>query len=353
MRTGILTFQRACNYGAVLQCYALQSVLENLGCEVSVIDYRQPYIERFYAVFSWRKAFSMLLNLRVFSLLRYLRDARRIKSVKSAFSRFQKDRLRLTEACNEKNIPPFDRYVIGSDQVWSLHCTGGFDGVFWGDFKRKQESRLVGYAISAVEDSLTAVGQAKVRSLLGNFSSVSFREKTIRDKVKQMTGVEAAVVLDPVLLANPDLWDDLIEEKQPSVVLHLFGYRLSDGGVSVRKKAQQIAEQLGCCVVDLSNRKASPKDFVSWFKSAKYVITNSYHGVLFALAFEKPLYAVKCNDALDERYENILHSVGAEEMLCGFDFSPLVRPVDYVPIRNKVEELRTSSIEYLKNALAE
>ncbi len=105
--------------------------------------------------------------------------------------------------------------------------------------------------------------------------------------------------------------------------------------------------------MDLSNRKASPKDFVSWFKSAKYVITNSYHGVLFALAFEKPLYAVKCNDALDERYENILHSVGAEEMLCGFDFSPLVRPVDYVPIRNKVEEFRTSSIEYLKNALAE
>lgn len=65
MRVGILTFHRAHNYGAVLQCYALQKVLKNLGHEVQVIDYRQPYIEKHYAVLSWRHLFFLLIHLHI------------------------------------------------------------------------------------------------------------------------------------------------------------------------------------------------------------------------------------------------------------------------------------------------
>ena len=73
MRVGILTFHRAHNYGAVLQCYALQKVLKNLGHEVQVIDYRQPYIENLYAVFSWRHLFFLLMRLPIKSVLYYLK----------------------------------------------------------------------------------------------------------------------------------------------------------------------------------------------------------------------------------------------------------------------------------------
>ena len=120
----------------------------------------------------------------------------------------------------------------------------------------------------------------------------------------------------------------------------------------VYARISQLAHALGCGITDLSGNTCSPSDFVSCFKSARYVVTNSFHGVAFALNFEKPLYAIRCHDMLDERYVNLLTMVGGQAMLVEWDFAPVPVPVDYAPIRRSLHTWRQKSLEYLIDNLS-
>lgn len=116
MKIGILTFHRAHNYGAVLQCYALQQRLKMAGYDVSVIDYRQPAIERAY------KCFDVLYLLKnVFHLKKvytYLKEFGNRKQTSVVFEDFS-SLFTKTEACSASSLPQnFDAYIIGSDQLW-------------------------------------------------------------------------------------------------------------------------------------------------------------------------------------------------------------------------------------------
>lgn len=156
MRIGILTFHRAHNYGAVLQCYALQEVLKSMGHEVLVIDYRQPFIEAIYSPFNFHRLKGLLLHPR--GIYRYVRSISQRLRKRRIYTAFQNKHLRLTKP-RQKNIPEdFERYVIGSDQLWGLHCLGGIaDDVYLGNFKHKSQSKIMGYAISTNLNSLKAL----------------------------------------------------------------------------------------------------------------------------------------------------------------------------------------------------
>lgn len=110
-----------------------------------------------------------------------------------------------------------------------------------------------------------------------------------------------------------------------------------------------MAQLLKYEVTDLSANIVSPETFLSYFKSARYVITNSFHGVALALIFEKPLYAIRSYDSLDERYVNLLSLVNGKQMLADKDFSPIAMQIDYTTIRQNLAELRNKSMEYLRD----
>ena len=153
MKLGILTFHGAHNYGAVLQCYALQEVLTKMGHDVYVIDYRQPYINEVYKIFSFQILKRKMKNLgAVADYVRYnIFRASAIKKRREHFEEFTSKYLNLTLPCDAESVPvDFDAYIIGSDQVWSQVCTGGdFDDVYFGKFRRNEDSRVIGYAISS------------------------------------------------------------------------------------------------------------------------------------------------------------------------------------------------------------
>ena len=354
MKIGILTFHLAHNYGAVLQCYALQEVLKQLGHEVRVIDYRQPYIEGIYGIFNVRYFFSLLGHLRLKTLLYYLKHiGRRVKRT-CLYYGFRNVYWQETPPCSSQDIPPMEGYVIGSDQVWSLHCTQFMDKVYWGQFSRPRHSRVIGCAISATLDSLSQIGEKEIRRCLPAFSALSFRERKVQDEIFRLTGIRGEVVLDPTLLLPSSSWDKLQNEnKQETVVVYLMDYRFDAGKKKeIYARISQLAHALNCEITDLSGNTCSPSDFVSCFKFARYVVTNSFHGVAFALNFEKPLYAIRCHDMLDERYVNLLTMVGGQAMLVEWDFAPVPVPVDYAPIRRSLHTWRQKSLEYLIDNLS-
>ena len=127
MHIGIITYHRAHNYGAVLQCYALQQVLINMGHKVEVVDYVNPYIDWLYKP---HKAIiyviKQLLQFNFYRIKQHIESYKLAKKRSFFFGNFVKKYLNCSSKCDEKTIPQnCDAYIIGSDQMWSLDCSGG------------------------------------------------------------------------------------------------------------------------------------------------------------------------------------------------------------------------------------
>lgn len=353
MRIGILTFHSASNHGAVLQCYALQEVLKNLGYDVKVIDYKQPFIESLYAPISLQHIWLFIQRRHLKGLLSYLSRtgsrAKHAKNYKSIRDRF----FRLTKPCERQNIPQdFDTYIIGSDQVWGLHCTNGVAPVYFGDFTHAPSSKIVGYAISSNNKSIESIDRELLKKYTKNFDVLSFREQNIADKVFDKTGVTARVDVDPTLLTNSMLWDRFIDKSWAAKKYVLLYQVRGEEYVqkTMKDKAVELAQRLGCDVVDLSNPQYSTIDFVSAIKYAQSIVTTSFHASVFSIIFERPLHAIVLNDGHDGRYVNILNAIGAQEMLVDINnFIPELKSYDYVEIHKKLKILQEKSLSYLKS----
>lgn len=358
MKIGILTFHRAHNYGAVLQCYALQETLKGMGHEVHVIDYRQPWIEDFYKVFSL--AMMKYRASEPGGISAYVRNC--IKKFlwspcrESYFRRFNRKFLKLTEPCQDSIPQDFDCYVIGSDQLWSLHCLGGrFDKVYLGDFNRPEKSRLLAYAVSADMKSAERLSEIAPVSLAG-FDAISMREERIAEKVAAFTGRECRTCLDPTLLTDVASWEPVLDDKWKDkryVLVYEVRWNKETKGL-LRRKAEQLAKKIGDCqVIDVTGMKYSVTDFVSLFRYARYVVTTSFHGIVFSILFETPFYALPLWDGFDLRYRELLSSLGAEDRLVSHEDDLLPVQYDFSTVKDSLKRLRISSLDFLENNLSE
>lgn len=356
MKTGILTFHRADNCGAVLQCYALQEALRKLGHEVSVIDYRQPYIEWFY---TWR------FRLRPVST--FLSRIWHMLERKKSFSRFRSFCLCVSERCPTLDFPDCDAYVIGSDQVWSEECTKEFDEVYYGEFRRRQDARVIGYSVSCPVKSVERRGREKLEESLRNFHRLSFREKDVRDRVREITGFQGDVTLDPTLLHDMEFWERLSSglrktgrresgsknNKKGGVVVYLYKYRLTKKEIEeVMAGSREIARRLDTVVIDLSDKIRDPLRFLDEIRSAAYVVTNSFHAEVFSLIFRKDFSVIMSGDALDTRCEELARNLDCGKVLAKASELSFCGPLDYDSIERRLGDLREYSIGYLTEGLS-
>ncbi len=353
MRIGILTFQRAINYGAVLQAYALQQTLRSLGHEVWVINYRQPRVERtdrrpFLKGDKWR----LLKEFHLRSFLNFDREKKKTLERRERFDDFLNKYLCLTELCGPENIPDFDIYIVGSDQVWNSSICDGLDPVFWGKFKRPDNSRFVSYAASTSVDDLKKQSHLELQNLLKNFSYISVREKETSEYLNKNFTLKnsALTVLDPTLLAKKDIWDmfDNDTYKGHDYVLYFGARSCADYPTVLKDKALSLAKDYGCDLISINFNADSPVDFINKFRYAKAVVTSSFHGVAFSLIFNRPLYAVQYGDEQDARYVNVLKSIGAVKMLVGLRYDVHPQEFDYDWINTHLEIIRKKSLKYLQ-----
>jgi len=229
MRVGILTFHRSHNYGAVLQCYALKSVLTRMGHYACVIDYYPKYAKEKYKIikFNFFRGFLVLVLTLTRKIIRHYR-----------FNRFIKQRLSpVNTEC--------DVYVIGSDQVWNTKLTNGFDRVFWGGF----DGRKISYAASMEKTILTEPERKMIRMYLKNFDRISVRENSVVQLLSPLTNKKIYHVLDPVLLYGNGCEEIAVKPNSKRYVL-VYTIRSSP---SVMKIAKDIARQTGRRLVQLSS----------------------------------------------------------------------------------------------------
>lgn len=360
MKIGILTFHRACNYGAVLQCYALQEVLRSMGHEVNVIDYRQPWTESLRKAISFGKIKQLYKHPK--AMLIYLCSFRKrgnsIKHSEIIFNNFVDKYLNTSNTCYGKEDFPhnYDFYVIGSDQVWGKSCLGGkFDNIYMGDFPHSIKSKLIGYAISSTIQSVLEMDNEKIQKVVGRFSALSFREYNIAKHISDICKISYPDCVDPTLLCESSIWDNLINDKwqEKSYILIYEARDAVKYSHLLQKKAKEMLmlTNKNYEIIDMSGMVYDVSDFVSAFKYAKCVITTSFHATVFSVIFNRPFYSIRLGDGADGRYENLLNLLNLEQQCVGPEFEPVIPQIDYSDMENILSLYRKPSIDFLNNTL--
>lgn len=358
MKIGIITFHRAINYGAVLQCYALQHAIMKDGHEVEIIDYRPESIEFYRNFFSWERHKRSGFNLIKSVLLSIYTWPTKVKANKN-FDLFLDKYLNISKKqVSENNIESlnYDIIIIGSDQVLNTHITWGFDNVYWGNFNRGN-AKLYTYAASTKNVlDYNKEDYNRINKLLLNFNGISVREHTFELFLKDKCSINSTTVLDPTLLLHSTDYDHLC--KKPPIENYVFLYSLNVKS-NAYSFAKQKAKELGCKLVSFSASKnrydntvitingGTVFDFISYIKYSKLSIVCSFHGIVFSIINRIDFYCME--SAGSARELNILQQLGLSSRLITSNHKCEYTSIDYSVIDEKLEILRRQSLLYLQS----
>lgn len=364
MKIEIITMHAARNYGAVLQTYALQKYLEDLGNIVTVIDYKRKSQTNIGYIFTINNKYKKNLFYKIAYLLKTI-----VPKIKTTilFKKFVKRKIKLSskeflskdEFLNSEHNA--DIYCVGSDQVWNPRANNGYDEMYF--FDGLKEKKKISYASSIGVYDLNNQELTDLKKYLSGFSFVSFREKSSINILKNIGIDDAKNVLDPTLLLNRDQWmkfssNDSYSEKY--LLVYYFG-----NSNEIMKVAKKIATERGLRIRrisvgfekikndDIVDRFITPEKFISLLLNADFVLTNSFHGTVFSINFEKDFFVYPTTEH-NARFESAfdifdLKSRNLREEENDYLINNL--NIDFNPVRQILLNERNSSYEYIRKAI--
>lgn len=290
-----LTFHNAINVGAVLQAYALQKTIEELGAESELIDYRNRYIENKYSILYTPSNNPISIIKTVLMIpVRIARANRFRKFIQENINTSR--RIRSDSDFVQMN-DEYDAFFVGSDQVWNPYHTGDVDGRFFLDFV-KDAAKKKSYAASFGLTELPEKYNLKYKSLLDDFDEISVREQSASVIIKDMAKKDASVVLDPVFLLDTSRWVGLLKRPQKISRKYLLIFCVNGLTKDMIQYSVDMAEKKSLDVVYLSSRPQrirgvkvvtnfAPREFLGYIESADYIVTDSFHAMSFSIIFQK------------------------------------------------------------------
>jgi Polysaccharide pyruvyl transferase len=392
-KVGIITIHYVDNLGGVLLAYALQESVNQLGYDSCIINYdpthipsKASYLTRAIVRRIIRIPF-YLLHFRIYFglFLRYrgaalppMHTHGSIGLRKKRFDSFRQHYVKLTERHygtieSLKNSPPqCDAYICGSDQIWNpFICKtpdqAGNDPAYFLTFARKE--KRVSYAPSIAIPSIPDEFRAEMREWILGIRFLSMREKHGAQLIKELTGRDAEIVLDPTLLLNSDQWNRIAIDPEigsPYILCYFLG-----DGQEYRSFAKHLSIKTGYRLViisqsirDLEDKNvvsgsdAGPAEFLGLVKNASCVCTDSFHGTIFSITFRRPFYVFERPGSsgvasMSTRIYSILELLGLTSRLMKSDVLPqkALLDVDYSKADVLLQQNREKSLKYLSNAL--
>jgi len=363
MKIGIVTIHNHYNYGALLQAIATQYILIRMGHEVQFIDYYPVETEKINhnntLAFHPKKLALYILSK---CNLKYRLKLKRFDNFRQNFHLTQRF-YSLSELYSSP--PEFDIYLVGSDQVWNMEH--GINTFYFLDFV-KNGANKISYASSFGTENIPSDLKPKLKELLKEFKAISVREDDGVKIIKEATERKATQVLDPTILLSVDDWMNYMSKEIVSDNDYILVYGLLNTNNSVqlinevrsRCKLPVVGIPMGYRVprefkVDKEINEAGPAEFVSLFKNAKVVLTSSFHGLAFAVNFEKTFFVLP-HPTRNSRLSSLLTALCLEKrQLSSFteikqlDDSDFY--IDYKIHSKRLNELRSESLEFLKQAI--
>ncbi|MBL0602057.1 polysaccharide pyruvyl transferase family protein [Aeromonas dhakensis] len=328
MKIAILTQPLYNNYGGLLQAFALQHFMKNQGHDVLTVDFSIQKRSKFSEIKSVvgniiRKYILQRSVSNVFPLA----DEQR-KVIGQHTNRFTSEHIKTTQKISLvsefKYIKQysFDAYIVGSDQVWRPAYSPGMSAFFLSFLDKNDSAKRIAYAASFGVDNCDefSAGQlAEYAPLLQRFNAVGVREDSAVELCQQYFGTSAQHVIDPTLLLDKDVYRQLVEqEKIPASNGNMMVYVL-DQAPEKQQIIQQVAKVRGLkpfTVMPESNGVYPPvTQWLRGFMDAEYVVTDSFHGVVFSIIFNKPFIAIGNRDRGLARFTSILKLFELESRL--------------------------------------
>lgn len=299
MRIGVVTNLDKRNYGSVLQAYALQSILKNMGSDNFVLEKKvimnnslMARAKRFFALS--KNNYSLKYKLEI-------AQARKLYTIKQK---------KIVEFCNKyidvstytdnqqiiEKANSCQLMIAGSDQIWSP-ASGMLSEFYLLNFGEKTTYAKASYSASIGVSEVSEDDKALFKKNLADFDTVSLREKTGLKLLSECTDNPVRTDLDPSLLYDGEYWSKFLNNYTNTKEPYIFVYMLRPEPVTL-EAAKKLSEKTGFKIKVCSNRivkgknienitDAGIEDFLSLIYNAKYMITNSFHGTAFAVQFHK------------------------------------------------------------------
>lgn len=379
-RICILTQPLLTNYGCLLQAFALQKVLKGMGHEV-VTDKRPIKMTSFCVKFlsvCKRILYRFILLKKINVLFPYFLNKTDYNIISENTELFILNNIATIDLLGDhRKISPnktnlFDTYIVGSDQVWRPRYSRCLLNYFFDFIANDMSKRKIAYAASfGVSDWEFSKSQTKqAKNLAPLFNAISVREDSAVELCNKFLGVNATQVLDPTLLLTKEDYISLvnkdgIHQSKGSLMTYVLDQSLEKNEI-IDKVAKHLCLQSFKVMPELKLNKENRKNIdrcvypkiTQWlrgFMDAKFVVTDSFHGTVFSIIFNKPFIAIANKDRGVTRFTSLLKIFGLEDRLI-YSMNELTeelinKPIDFNHVNMIREEQKTKSIQFLVNAL--
>lgn len=347
-RVATITFGYSQNLGAILQAYALQRYIKELGYDTKLIKYKEFDNRPFETIKGILDALS--------DVIFFFDCKKKIKKI----NKFRSNYLVYTDKCyhSSKEMDElndeFDVFVAGSDQIWNVHK--GIIDEFFLSFV-SQDNMKVAYSASFGLSSLPEKYIDEVRNRLGRFDKISIRENSGIKIAYGITGKEYEQTLDPVFLIPKHKWELLCRERivkqkyifvYPTQITELLVNAVKKAKIEMKCRVYSLFHFRG---VDKVVKDADPLDFINYIRNADLIIGSSFHATAFSLIFEKNLRVIP-HSKTGSRVVDLLTEIGLEKK-CIIDSlgDAEFTDINYSDVKDKLEKRINKSKDYLKDAL--
>lgn len=382
----ILTQPLHTNYGGLLRAYALQQILKGMGHDVVTdrlgVVRKLPLWNRALRFLYHAVQFCILKNYRYYPY-RYLfvsfdKESKAKRSISINTDRFVNthiDTIDLLTRSNESVIDAvrqFDAIVVGSDQVW--RATMSDIPTYFLSFTKAINVKRIAYAASFGTDDLNEYSKMDMKiasESIKLFDAVSVREKSGVHLCRDYFKMDAVHVLDPTMLLSKDDYLKLIEEEDKPCSENILLTYVLDRTQEKNDIIQRVGEalHLTSCengavkyfsnVVESNVSECiypSVSRWVAGFRDAQFVVTDSFHGTVFSIIFNKPFVAILNSKRGSSRFISLLSVLGLENRLISTTNDLLeehLKPIDYTEVNKILNDWRYLSISFMERHLKE
>lgn len=349
-KVGIITYHKHNNYGAALQAYALQKKIEDMGYCVEIINYHYKR-----NTWSLNKLRSKGIKLYIMGIMGSLMRIPRYKK----FSEFRK-MMRLSPRYNKNNLykanKRYDICISGSDNIWNADING-FDKNYFLDFI-EDNAKKRSYASSFGSDKIDSSLEKEYGELLKKYTVLGVREESGAKLIKRISDKDAYVVSDPTFLISYEEWDK-ISIKPKEKKSYILAYQLVPSKHFI-KTVNRISKEerlpiiyvsfpMGGYVKSKCKLHIGPKEWLGYIRNANIIVTDSFHGVMFSIIFEKQFYVILTQ--LSTRIENILEKLRLQNRIIDKQGRRDKNNIDYTKCKNYKKDFIRESEEVLKKCL--
>lgn len=355
MKIGILSMQKVMNYGSFLQGFALKKTIEELGheCEFVDIEYGKifPELKRTPS-FLVKKIFERYFKWDVITRLHYTREFQK---------RFNLEFFGLL-GVNKHTIKHFDTVVIGSDEVFnfSQRVPWGYTPQLYG--KVSNADKVISYAGSFGHTTLKNIEyygvKDEIKSSLCSMAAISVRDDNSYEIVKKLTGISPFVHVDPVLMFDylpyvkvPNLKDYIVVYSYPNRIKNKKEISaIKSFARKHNKKLISIGFYFPWCDETVI---PTPFEVLGYIKQADYIVTDTFHGSVMSLKFNRPFVALVRNTNKQKMTSLLSQFALGNRILEDVKLleKTMMKKIDYSAVNSQLEFERERSLDYLKHNL--